>query len=191
MFQCKRFQIIKERIYQGTCVREGVHWNSHPGALFLQSSATAVTNFPFPGPGSRTLNNHPAIQSSTGPLIRNTHFTAVIFTTTTPQLSSGSSTGTGSSSYIHHNNPIFKLVASVAASQYVDKVFSIFSDSQLCILMNKCSLFELYNEHTIKVSDVLDNCSGTSAPIMVHRRCFFLCTSGSNVQARQSSGIAD
>ena len=123
MFHCKRFQIIKERIYQGTCVREGVHWNSHPGALFLQSSATAVTNFPFPGPpGSPTLNNHPA--STTGPLIRDTHFTAVIFTTTTPQLlSSGSSTGTGSSSsYIHHNNPIFKLVASVAASQYVDKV---------------------------------------------------------------------
>ena len=122
MFECKRFQIIKERIYQGTCVREGVHWNSHPGALFLQSSATAVTNFPFPGPGSPTLNHHPA--STTGPLIRDTHFTAVIFTTTTPQLlSSGSSTGTGSSSsYIHHNNPIFKLVASVAASQYVDKV---------------------------------------------------------------------
>jgi len=115
-------EIIKERIYQGTCVREGVHWNSHPGALFLQSSATAVTNFPFPGPGSRTLNNRPAIQSTTGPLIRDTHFTAVIFTTTTPLLSGGSSTGTGSSSYIHHNNPIFKLVASVAASQYVDKI---------------------------------------------------------------------
>ena len=127
MFQCKRFQIIKERIYQGTCVREGVHWNSHPGALFLQSSATAVTNFPFPGPGSPTLNNHPAIQSTTGPLIGDTHFTAVIFTTTTPQLSSGSSTGTGSSSYIHHNNPIFKLVASVAASQYVDKVTNFYT----------------------------------------------------------------
>ena len=92
------FQIIKERVYMGTRVREGLHWNSHPGALFVRSSSSVATNFPFP-------------HLASGP--EETHFTAVIYTQSMPSTTTA---------YISHNGPLFKLVANVAASQSVDKV---------------------------------------------------------------------
>ena len=96
------FQIIKERVYMGTSVREGLHWNSHPGALFVRSSASAATNFPFGRgrPDQLVGTDRP-------------HFTAVIYTQSAPS---------STTFYVSHNSPLFKLVANVAASQSVDKV---------------------------------------------------------------------
>lgn len=122
-------EIIRERVHPHRS-REGVIWNSDPGALWTRTTfSDSIGDYPFdwagcpPNPfpsgcdNPRCLRFQPLVSSKApGKTLIQTssaageRFTAVIYS----QFSS--------SAVLQWNSPLFKLVRNVAASQYVDQI---------------------------------------------------------------------
>ena len=129
------FQILRERIHPHKS-REGLIWNSDPGALLTRtgSYSDSLSDFPFKWPtclasttssssspsssptslrqtnGCETFSDRHTSTSLTFSNSSEQQFTAVIFTQTT------------TAPYIQLTSPIFKLVKNVAASKFVQQV---------------------------------------------------------------------